>query len=342
VIVKFRVRSQGETPSSVTAHLDGQVAEIVTLLQAGEVTDTMLVTLAGRVEDPEVVLSLIAEDEHGASDPAEVRLEVVGAGSLGPGRLLVLAVGVSTYANHPGLQLRYAAKDAEDLLLRLAKQEGGLYRSVDTLPLLEDDATRQQVNSGLRWLKHEADRGDVAMVFFSGHGHMQEGKYYFLPHDVDASTQDDLSFTGFDQDRIVEGLREVREKGAKVLVFFDTCHSGNVVGGGEQVASRGLPPDIDRIAAELAAAENGVVVFTSSSGAELSYEGDEWSNGAFTTALLEALAGKADLSRNGFISVSELQHFLPRRVRELTESQQNPTIRVPFETLFEAEVVLVR
>jgi hypothetical protein len=48
-----------------------------------------------------------------------VRLEVAGAGSPGPGRLLVLAVGVSTYANHPGLQLRYAAKDAEDLVLRL-------------------------------------------------------------------------------------------------------------------------------------------------------------------------------------------------------------------------------
>jgi hypothetical protein len=47
VIVKFRVRSQGETPPSVTAHLDGQVAEIVKLLQAGEVTDTMVVTLAG-------------------------------------------------------------------------------------------------------------------------------------------------------------------------------------------------------------------------------------------------------------------------------------------------------
>ena len=84
VIVKFRVRSQGETPPFVTAHLDGQVAEIVSLLQAGEVTDTMLVTLAGRVEDPEVVLSLIAKDEHGASDPAEVRLEIAGAGKSGP------------------------------------------------------------------------------------------------------------------------------------------------------------------------------------------------------------------------------------------------------------------
>jgi hypothetical protein len=55
----------------------------------------------------------------------EVRLEVAGAGSPGPGRPLVLAVGVSTYANHPGLQLRYAAKDAEDLVLRLEKEKGG-------------------------------------------------------------------------------------------------------------------------------------------------------------------------------------------------------------------------
>jgi hypothetical protein len=35
VIVKFRVRSQGETPPSVTAHLDGQVAEIVKFAPGG-------------------------------------------------------------------------------------------------------------------------------------------------------------------------------------------------------------------------------------------------------------------------------------------------------------------
>ena len=50
---------------------------------------------------------------------------------------------------------------------------------------------------------------------------------------------------------------------------------------------------MDKFANELKAAENGIVVFTSSTGNELSQEKEEWNNGAFTKAVVEGLRGAA-------------------------------------------------
>jgi uncharacterized caspase-like protein len=77
----------------------------------------------------------------------------------------------------------------------------------------------------------------------------------------------------------------------KTLAFIDTCHSGNVMG-----ARRGAA-DINAVVNDLTSAENGVVVFASSTGRQFALEQDAWGNGAFTKALVEGLGGKADLHR---------------------------------------------
>jgi uncharacterized caspase-like protein len=54
---------------------------------------------------------------------------------------------------------------------------------------------------------------------------------------------------------------------------------------------RTAPPDIDKIAAELASAETGAVVFTSCTGKQLSQERADSEQGVFTHALLRAFRG---------------------------------------------------
>ena len=76
-----------------------------------------------------------------------------------------------------------------------------------------------------------------------------------------------------------------------------------------------------RMANDLAASENGVVVFASSSGKQLSEENDAWGNGAFTEIVLEALSSRADTDKNGRISVSELTGYLTRHVPGLTNGK---------------------
>ena len=92
---------------------------------------------------------------------------------------------------------------------------------------------------------------------------------------------------------------------------------------------------------ELADAENGVVMFASSTGREVSVEDDRWQNGAFTEALLEGLAGKADYSKDGSLTIAELDLWLSERVKELTSRQQHPVARKP-DTVPDFPVAVVR
>jgi hypothetical protein len=45
--------------------------------------------------------------------------------------------------------------------------------------------------------------------------------------------------------------------------------------------------------------------------------------------LVEGLAGKADISGDGIITVSELEYWLAERVKDLTGGQQHPTTAKP-------------
>jgi len=73
------------------------------------------------------------------------------------------------------------------------------------------------------------------------------------------------------------------------------------------------------------------VVFASSTGSQVSEEREEWHNGAFTEALLEALTGK-ELFGEKAVTVKALDLFLGRRVKELTAGAQTPTTTMPEAT----------
>ncbi len=72
----------------------------------------------------------------------------------------------------------------------------------------------------------------------------------------------------------------------------------------------------------------GAVVISSASGNEYALEGEQWSNGVFTYALLNGLKNaRADVNQDRTITVSELQAYVIDEVRRLTAGGQNPTVR---------------
>ena len=113
--------------------------------------------------------------------------------------------------------------------------------------------------------------------------------------------------------------------GGKVLVFLDTCYSGDVLRGGRAP----LQASLDKFANELAAAENGAVVFASSTGNQFSWEDPVWGNGAFTKALVEGLEGKADTRKTGVVRIAALEDYVYDRVKDLTEGKQKPMVAKP-------------
>jgi uncharacterized caspase-like protein len=69
------------------------------------------------------------------------------------------------------------------------------------------------------------------------------------------------------------------------------------------------------------------VVFTvsASAGHEKAAEDKNLGHGVFTECLLEALAGKADHSGDGVVSLDEVVTYVQESVPKLTGQRQNPT-----------------
>ena len=89
---------------------------------------------------------------------------------------------------------------------------------------------------------------------------------------------------------------------------------------------RGLEQTIQRtrFINELIQAGPGMVVISSSSGAQYSMESPAWNNGAFTKALCEGLNGAADPKHTGRITTEMLDTYVRLRVAELTNGKQTP------------------
>lgn len=325
--LSFAVRvPTGDAAVRVRALVNGRPAGVahVLAIEEGkeEVSGQMFVPLPA----DEVEIALIAEARGYAGEPARVRLhERLADGSMASAaqqrpRLYALVVGVAKYQNTRVPTLDFPAKDARDFAAALKSQAGNLYREVEVRLLADDKATRENIIDGMDWLRREVTANDVAVVFFAGHGVNDSiSQYYFLPTNADVGR---LRSTAISNGDIVETLQSLP---SKVLTFLDTCHSGNVLGTGKK---RSLG-DINRLVNELTSAENGVVVFASSTGLETSQESPDWNNGAFTKALVEGLAGRGDFNRDGVISLNELNLWVADRVKELSGGEQHANMIRP-------------
>ena len=85
-------------------------------------------------------------------------------------RRIALLVGISEFQDPQWRNLRYAAKDAEDLAAALRDPARGHFDQVRVLTRPEE-TTRASILAALRRLRQEATRpDDVVVVYFSAHG----------------------------------------------------------------------------------------------------------------------------------------------------------------------------
>ena len=136
-----------------------------------------------------------------------------------------------------------------------------------------------------------------------------QNKFYFLPSNA-GITADHLAATSIRSDQLAVQLGAMR---GKVLLFVDACYSAKAL-------RFDMPGFVNAVTGE----QNAVMMYSSSSGNEVSYEGPEWQNGAFTEALLAIFADPASYDENGEIITDELAVQLRRRVNALTGGRQTP------------------
>jgi WD40 repeat protein len=259
------------------------------------------------------------------SDSVDVTYTPAGAppssGKKQAGKLMVLAVGIN---NYPGrLKLDCAAPDAKLMAETFLSAGKKLFRDVETKTILDDQATREGIRRGLAWLKERAKSGDVAVVFFAGHGDAKlAGELMLLP--VDAQTKS-LKETGLSGDELRRTLGELP---CTVVLILDACYSGSI-DAPKKRKTRSLDSGADAAVRELAY-DSGLVVLCGVDKDHEAIEAEEKvGHGFFTSALAEALSGKADLDGDGEVDLDELFPFVRKRVRAMSDGEQEPTISRP-------------
>ncbi len=336
-LVTVRVRGRTDADAPVTGwrlRLNGQALPEARGLGRQEANTSAAATHSEReftlsIPPQDSEIQVFAENRHGVSTAATVRVVWAGATpapALVPGgfriqpKLYVLAVGVSNYQHKDIPKLSLPAKDASDFATAMLRQKGRLYRDVEVKIITEADASRDNVVDGLDWLQKQTTQNDMAMLFVAGHGVNDPSLgYTFLPWNADP---DKLKRTGITMADISSTLRNLTGKG---VAFLDTCHSGNVLGPNRRAAFN----DLSGVINDLASADNGVVVFSSSTGRQFSLEDPAWGNGAFTKALIEGLEGKAAYQGDGRITHDMLGLYVSERVKALTRGQQSPVKQSP-------------
>jgi WD40 repeat protein len=332
VTIHFRVHSPADAPMIGDPRIKVNGEWQPTSRAASQISaDDSRQVIIGPLPPHDSTVEIYADNSNARSEPLMLALKWDGRAALAPGqqglatqhkpRLFVLAVGISQY-EHPDLRLNFAARDAEQFVAAMQAQRGKLYADVTTKLLRDDEATLAGVKAGLTWFAGQAAADDVGVLFLAGHGvQTPDQNYFYAPADFDPARQ---RATGVDYRAIRSALDKFSTSGNRVLFFVDTCYPGGALGS-NLTASNGAS-----FAAVLSRSDTGIVVLSASKGDQLSYEGPQWQDGAFTKALLEGIVeAKADPAQSGEITVLDLGSYIHRRVLVLTERRQEPTLSMP-------------
>ena len=249
----------------------------------------------------------------GVSDP----IDVVGAGEAGGSALAkatatlhVLAVGINDYRDKR-LKLDCAAPDARALHQSFLSHSRPLFRSVEARLLLDGQATRANILAELRRLSTAVKPGDVAVVFYAGHGDCKrEGEFFLIP--VDANVRD-LKATGVSGESLKQALGNLP---CTTVLLLDACYSGSFDDAKKGRKKRALPASGDAVVRDLVY-DAGLVVMCGASKEQEAAEED--GRGFFTRALTEGMGGKADYNKDGRVELYELQLFVSASARAVCQ-----------------------
>lgn len=268
--------------------------------------------------------------------------------------LYLAAIGVSKYQDEQ-MNLRFAAKDAQDIL-KLFTDRKGAFRNIYTFQLLDTEVTRENIQSMKPQLQR-ARAEDRVILFVAGHGLLDNNlDFYFGTHDVDFKNPSErgISFTELEE---LIGNLNARQK----ILLMDACNSGELDKasstleiikhntkegtvsfrsfGETRIREKGMRYNSFATMKDLFVdlrRKSGTIIISAASGAEAAIEGGQIANGVFTYTVLEGMgAGKestllADENENGQLMISELQNYVLSRVPELTKGKQRPTSRVEY------------
>ncbi|MCB9294847.1 MAG: caspase family protein [Lewinellaceae bacterium] len=238
------------------------------------------------------------------------------------GTARAVIIGISDYQDERIPNLQFAHRDARAMADFLLSESGGNIAPENIKLLLNEKATRGEIAMALYWLVEESKAGDRAIIYFSGHGDLENkilmDQGYLLAYDAKASNY--MGSGTYPVEMLQKVIQTLSLRlGAEVLLVTDACRAGKLAGsetGGVVATNQGLAQQFAK-----------EIKILSCEPDQSSLEGEQWGGGRglFSYYLIEGLKGLADSEANPYgnqnlkVELRELERFLGDEVSKWAE-----------------------
>ncbi len=240
-----------------------------------------------------------------------------------------IITGISNYQSPKIPDLEFADKDAQNFAEWLSSENGAHVPKENIKLLVNEKATLISFGDALQQLQDSIKEGEVALIYFSGHGDMETKTFskfgYLLCHD---SPPHNYKVGAYAVQFLQDIVSTIASKNAKVIMITDACHSGKLAGN----AIGGTQATAEMLAHKLA----NEIKLMSCQPHETSIEGKQWGGGRgiFSYYLEKALNGLADFNKDNIISLAELNLYLTSKIpEEIFPRSQTPIVEGDQRTL---------
>ena len=270
-------------------------------------------------------------------------------------------VGVDRYLDPSISDLRGAVSDAWVFYHYLASPAGGRVPTGQMRLLLNQEASKSEVEGALGNFLRRSCPQDRVIIYFAGHGAPESptsDDAFLLLHDTQS---DNMVGTAISMRQLPKFLEWRTSEVGELLLLVDACHSGNIAMRGVvsrrnvTMEERRKAPRDPKAPSAVEMADEAVSALRSqkvneslvkvaeemiqhkwsviSAAAANQYAGESaktcggdarYTGGVFTCRVIEALSGAGDENQDGGVSVNELYSYVDAQVRSDTGGTQTP------------------
>ncbi len=225
--------------------------------------------------------------------------------------LYILSIGINSYQSTEINKLVNAVNDANGINSLMQNQHDH-FKEIISKVLIENQATRKNIEDNLKFIATNAKPDDRVVIFLAGHGVVIDGHYYFLPYEIESSKNDEIQAKALSDAAISDLISNIST--LQVAVLIDSCFAGSLANS-DIVTQRYQ----DATWTNSLGQNTGRFFLAGSANNQEALDGID-GHGVFTSVLIDALKGKADLelrgNKNNRVDVVELSEYAKQYVPE--------------------------
>lgn len=196
--------------------------------------------------------------------------------------MVALVIGNSSYT--AVAQLDNPQNDSDAVALILKAQGFEVVRG--------DNLNRNQMYDALRAFRNKADRADIALVYYAGHGIEVAGQNYLVP--VDAQLEDERD-ASVEMIAVNVVLRQISGAGRMKILVLDACRNNPFV---TKMKRENRGRNVGVGLGNIQTSDSDTLIAYAAAAGEITPDGDSGGNSPFTRAFLNAMNGPpADVRR---------------------------------------------